>query len=136
MGNGRAWHLTEIERIGLLHAVMSPDKSTLDDLRIDRERRAPDGGSRGWVLLVVLLVLLLAVGGVAWLKRPRTVVVRTSAARQVAAGQTGGTQKTLLNGSGYVTARRIATVSSKVSGKVTEVLVVARAMVEMELHSI
>ncbi len=123
MGNGRAWHLTEIERIGLLHAVMSPDKSTLDDLRIDRERRAPDGGSRGWVLLVVLLVLLLAVGGVAWLKRPRTVVVRTSAARQVAAGQTGGTQKTLLNGSGYVTARRIATVSSKVSGKVTEVLV-------------
>ncbi len=102
---------------------MSPDKSTLDDLRIDRERRAPEGGSRGRVLLGVLLVLLLAGGGAAWFNRPRAVAVRTALARQLESGPTGGAQKTLLNGSGYVTARRIATVSSKVSGKVVEVLV-------------
>ena len=34
-----------------------------------------------------------------------------------------GASRTLLNGSGYVTARRAATVSSKVTGKVTEVLI-------------
>jgi HlyD family secretion protein len=35
----------------------------------------------------------------------------------------GGADRTILNASGYVTARREATVSSKVTGKVTEVLV-------------
>ena len=34
-----------------------------------------------------------------------------------------GAERTVLNASGYVTARRQATVSSKVTGKVTEVLV-------------
>jgi RND family efflux transporter MFP subunit len=35
----------------------------------------------------------------------------------------GGNERTVLNASGYVTARRQATVSSKVTGKVTEVLI-------------
>src|SRR4029077_5168960 len=35
----------------------------------------------------------------------------------------GGGAKTLLNGTGYVTPRREATVSSKVTGKVTEVFI-------------
>lgn len=99
---------------------MSPDKSTLDELRIDR-RSAPPRQSRGWVI-VLLLILLLVGGGVAWwLNRPKTVAVRTVAAQESAAGPGG--QRTLLNASGYVTARRIATVASKVSGKVVEVLV-------------
>lgn len=99
---------------------MSPDKSTLDELRIDR-RSAPKNQSRGWVIVVVLVLLLVA-GGVAWwLNRPKTVAVRTVAAQESATGPGG--QRTLLNASGYVTARRIATVASKVSGKVVEVLV-------------
>src|SRR5688572_26137123 len=99
---------------------MSPDKSTLDELRIDR-RSAPQKQSRGWVI-VLILILLLGGGGVAWwLNRPKTVAVRTVAAQESAAGPGG--QRTLLNASGYVTARRIATVASKVSGKVVEVLV-------------
>jgi len=97
---------------------MSPDKSTLDELRIDR-RAASHGASRGWIVLVVLLLVVAAAGTAWWFNRPKAAVVRTVAAQESSAGG----QKTLLNASGYVTARRVATVSSKVSGKVTEVLV-------------
>ena len=46
--------------------------------------------------------------------------VRTASVRQTAAG---GGQPAVLNASGYVTARRQATVSSKVTGKVVDILV-------------
>jgi HlyD family secretion protein len=97
---------------------MSPDKATLDELRIDRQSTPPRPWRAGWVALVVLL---LAVGaGVAWwLTRAKPVAVRTVAAQELASGG----QTTLLNAAGYVTARRVSTVSSKVSGKVMEVLV-------------
>src|ERR1035441_9831902 len=42
---------------------------------------------------------------------------------EVLAQGTNGIERTVLNASGYVTARRQATVSSKVTGKVAEVLV-------------
>jgi multidrug efflux pump subunit AcrA (membrane-fusion protein) len=97
---------------------MSTDKEALDGLRIDRT-----GARRRTVspwLLVLLLFLLAGGGGVFWLiKRPKAAVVRTIVVQEKA----GGGQKTLLNASGYVTARRAATVSSKVTGKVVEVLV-------------
>jgi HlyD family secretion protein len=98
---------------------MSPDRQTLDDLRIDRSA-ARRRGSAGW--LIVLLLLLLGAGGAAywWLQRPRPVVVRTVLV-QAPRGASG--DRTLLNASGYVTARREATVSSKVTGKVVEVLI-------------
>src|SRR5439155_8126887 len=47
--------------------------------------------------------------------------VRTVLAREVAGSNAN--EHTALNASGYVTARREATVSSKVTGKVTEVLI-------------
>jgi HlyD family secretion protein len=57
----------------------------------------------------------------AWfLTRPRAVEVRTVAAREAPASDGS---RTVLNASGYVTARRQATISSKVTGKVTEVLI-------------
>jgi RND family efflux transporter MFP subunit len=55
-----------------------------------------------------------------WVLRPKAAEVRTVVAR--AASAPGGGQ-TVLNASGYVTARREATISSKITGKVTEVLV-------------
>ncbi len=68
-----------------------------------------------------MLLLLLAGGGAFWwFNRPKPVEVRTIAVQEKSSS---GGQQTLLNASGYVTARRIATVSSKVSGKVMEVLV-------------
>lgn len=97
---------------------MSPDRQTLDELRIDRST-ATKSRPRGWLVLVVLLVVVVIAGAVWWKNRPRSMAVRTVTVQE---SSTGG-QKTLLNASGYVTARRIATVSSKVSGKVMEVLV-------------
>jgi RND family efflux transporter MFP subunit len=97
---------------------MSPDKHTLDALRIDRAN-APQSKLPVWTLVALLVVMGLAGGALWWMNRPKVVVVRTVVVQEAAPG--GG--KTLLNASGYVTARREATVSSKVTGKVVEVLV-------------
>jgi HlyD family secretion protein len=95
------------------------DKATLDGLRIDRNA-APEGssGRRAW-LLGAFLLLLLAAGLFAWFRMPRPTEVKVVSVRERPAAAAG----TVLNASGYVTARRQATVSSKVTGKVTEVLV-------------
>ena len=91
--------------------------TSLDDLRIDR-RHFPQSSRAPWI--VVLLLLAAVAGGAFWWTRgPSAIEVKTEAAR---AAVSGG-QKTLLNASGYVTARRAATVSSKFTGKVLEVMV-------------
>ena len=76
------------------------------------------GGSR-WVTWVALLIVLGAAGFAAWrwITRERPVEVEVATVTERAAG----TQASVLNASGYVTARRRATVSSKVTGKVVEV---------------
>jgi RND family efflux transporter MFP subunit len=106
--------------MGLLGApeAMNPDRQTLDELRIDRT-----SGRRSTSPIVWLLVLLLLAGAAAavvwWMKRPKAPEVRTLVVQQPGSGN----DRTALNGSGYVTARREATVSSKVTGKVVEVLI-------------
>jgi RND family efflux transporter MFP subunit len=98
---------------------MDEPKPSLDALRIERQER-PAGGSRGAVIGLAL-VCLLAGGALAWrLARPKEIEVRTVVAREVGSK---GAERTVLNASGYVTARRQATVSAKVTGKVTEVLI-------------
>ena len=79
---------------------------------------APEGGGR-WVKWVVLLVLLGGGGyaGWAWMNRERPVEVEAVAVTERAAGS----QASVLNAAGYVTARRRATISSKVTGKLVEV---------------
>ncbi len=104
---------------------MSHEKATLDQLRIER-RAAPARRGRGWILAVLLLAGAMGVGFYAWSQRPRALLVRTAVAQESATG--GG--RTLLNASGYVTARREATVSSKVTGKVIEVLIEEGKQVE------
>jgi RND family efflux transporter MFP subunit len=100
---------------------MSESKTRLDDLKIERPHPSREG-SRGWVIIVIVLLLLALIAAASfWYVRNRPVEVRTVAARDVAAGPAG--ERTVLNASGYVTARREATVSSKVTGKVVEVLI-------------
>ncbi|HEX3530773.1 MAG TPA: efflux RND transporter periplasmic adaptor subunit [Thermoanaerobaculia bacterium] len=97
---------------------MASDKTTLDGLRIDRSSGAA-GGSRRWIWIAAVLILLLAAGAFAWLRRPASAEVKTAVARE----KTGAAAGAVLNASGYVTARRQATVSSKITGKVKDVLV-------------
>ncbi|MGH9386492.1 MAG: efflux RND transporter periplasmic adaptor subunit [Vicinamibacterales bacterium] len=95
---------------------MSDLKDELAALRIERE---PVREGRGWVKWILLL-LVLGGGGTgawAWFTRERPVEVEVATVSERAAGA----QASVLNASGYVTARRRATVSSKITGKVIEV---------------
>ena len=98
---------------------MSPSKPTLDELRIERSPE-PESQSRIWLVAVAVIVLALLIMVIWWLRRSPGIEVRTVLARAIAAS---GQERTVLNASGYVTARRAATVSSKVTGKVVEVLI-------------
>ena len=95
-----------------------PDlKDELAALRIEREpEHTGIGRWIGWAVLLLVLVAAVVVG---WnyftAVRPVTVETATVSARAA------GTQAAVLNASGYVTARRRATVSSKITGKVMEV---------------
>jgi HlyD family secretion protein len=97
---------------------MPDKKDLLKELRIDRS--AEDRKAGGWVwLLVAIPVLLLVIGGWWWWGSAQAAPVRTAAVRESATAEAAA----VLNASGYVTARRRATVSSKITGKVVEVLV-------------
>ena len=91
-----------------------------DDLAALRIEHGKDPVRRGrglrWVLLLLVLAAIGA-GGYYWVTRPRPVEVQVATVTERAAG----TQATVLNASGYVTARRRATVSSKITGRVIEV---------------
>jgi RND family efflux transporter MFP subunit len=97
---------------------MSSPKPTLDDLRIERSEPSASP-SKIWLAIAVVVVLILLSAAVWRLTPPSGVSVRTVVARETA----GGGERTVLNASGYVTERRQATVSSKVTGKVVEILV-------------
>ena len=98
---------------------MDPQKPTLDDLRIKRSDK-PESNLRIRPVAIGIFVLVLAAGVIWWLTRPKAIEVRTAVAHEIG-GASG--DHTVLNASGYVTARRTATVSSKVTGKVVEVLI-------------
>ena len=95
--------------------------ASLDELKIDRSR-----GGRSGIVRIVRLVVVLAVlsgGGVAgwyWWEGARIPAVRTAIVRQTLPADG---QPTVLNASGYVTARLQSTVSSKITGRIAEVLV-------------
>jgi RND family efflux transporter MFP subunit len=90
-----------------------------DDLAALRIERTPEPVSRRWVTWLVVVVLLAVAGGGAWVwsTRERPVEVEVAPVSERAAGS----QAAVLNATGYVTARRRATVSSKITGKVMEV---------------
>jgi RND family efflux transporter MFP subunit len=101
---------------------MSDLSTDLAALRIPVEHR---GRRRGPGAVIAVIVALLLLGGAAyWLfgSRFQTVAVKVAAAAAPPTSASGG-GASVLNASGYVTARRRATVSSKVTGKVVDVLV-------------
>jgi len=92
----------------------------LSQLRIDRGADRPPRRRRRLYTVTALTLLLVGAGLWFGLARVRPPVVQVAVAR--AAGQGPGAGS-VLDASGYVTARRQATVSAKITGKVTEVLI-------------
>jgi RND family efflux transporter MFP subunit len=102
------------------------EQDPLKELRIDRTDRDGQGQRGLWILLVILLVGALGVGAyyaVFESKIPVDIVIAEAPAAGPAA---------VLDATGYVIARRQATVSSKISGKLTDVLIEEGVEVEAD----
>jgi RND family efflux transporter MFP subunit len=103
---------------------MDDKAALLNQLRIDRgsSARAPSGSGKG-KLWVAAAAVLLGLAGLAfwWWSTPAGVPVHVVAAQAIAAGGAAGTGAgSVLDASGYVVARRQATVASKITGKMVE----------------
>ncbi len=100
-----------------------PDKKALlGQLRIDREpeTQGSASGRRTWIIgAAVALLVVLAAGCWLALAGRGGVAVHTATAQSLAAG---GAVASVLDATGYVTARREATVSAQITGTMTQVL--------------
>ncbi len=101
----------------------------LKSLKIDRNAPPPPSSKRGlWIAISVVAVLLvLALAGWALFSRDKGAEVQIS---DVVAIGNGGGSPSVLDATGYVVARRMATVSSKITGKVREILIEEGQQVE------
>jgi RND family efflux transporter MFP subunit len=104
--------------------------SLLEQLRIDRTEDEDSG--RGWSWILGIGTLIAGAGIAAWLLMtiPATVLVDVATAELVSQEIELG-RSSMLDASGYVVARRQATVSSKITGKVVEVLIEEGQRVEV-----
>ncbi len=108
---------------------MADPSESIHQLRIDRSAPPPASGSRKWVIAAFAVAALAVVAWIAIGSAGRAIRVETDVARKppsVAAASS------VLDASGYVVARRQATISSKVTGKVLEVLVEEGMRVEQD----
>jgi len=95
------------------------DKSALlNQLRIDRGEPAA-AGNRGLWLGAAAAVVAAAAAAVWWWSRPGAIPVHVAAAQAVA-GSGAAAAGSILDASGYVVARRQATVASKITAKMME----------------
>jgi RND family efflux transporter MFP subunit len=100
---------------------MNTNADLLKELRIERKPEPPASRRGLWIALaVVVAVLLLAGAAWAFLSRDQGIVVQTA---PVVAMGGGNAATSVLDATGYVVARRMATVSAKITGKVREVLI-------------
>lgn len=104
---------------------MPLDREALNVLRMDRKADEAALKRRSRPLLIGAAVLLLVVGTlVAWFSlKPTYISVQTAAARVIQDSPSAGAAARVLNASGYVVPRLQAVVSSKVTGKVSQVLI-------------
>lgn len=98
---------------------MAFDQNALDSLRIERSPEpTKDDSSPLFKWLIIIVLVLAGIAGAYALLRDTALEVETIVA---APASTGGGSAAVLNASGYVVARRQATVSAQVTGKVAEV---------------
>jgi RND family efflux transporter MFP subunit len=94
----------------------------LKELRIERDA-VPGGGSHAgwWALAALALLATISLAAYLWADgAERAALVRVAT---VQSAGPAGTSRSVLDATGYVTARRIATVSAQVTGKVETVLI-------------
>jgi RND family efflux transporter MFP subunit len=97
---------------------MSQAHTDLESLRIDREAHVSSRPNGRTALVLVLALALLLLGLWVALRSGRPVEVEAVTARA-----SDGAAPAVLNASGYVTARRKATVAAKITGRVADVRV-------------
>jgi RND family efflux transporter MFP subunit len=98
---------------------MAFDQNALDSLRIERSPEPTrDDSSPVYKWLIIVVLVLAGIAGAYALLRDTAVEVETIVATPASSG---GGSAAVLNASGYVVARRQATVSAQVTGKVAEV---------------
>ncbi len=96
---------------------MSIDKASLDQLKIERPEDA-GGRSRAWIYVAIIAAVIIGIVAIAM--QPSAPIVKVATAKTLSAPSGGSA---ILNATGYVTARRQATVSAKITGKVAQVLI-------------
>src|SRR5262245_54488315 len=108
---------------------MDDKNQLLNQLRIDRSTDVDEdsGSTRRWILIGASIVLVAALAFGGWyLMKPKGVAVQAAIAKEVAgasSGSGGGASAgaSMLDASGYIVARRQATVASKTIGRVIDV---------------
>ncbi len=100
----------------------------LKSLKIDRSAPPPASKRGLWIgLAVVAALLALGIAGWAYFGRDKGIEVQTA---EVVAIGNGGGSPSVLDATGYVVARRMATVSAKITGKVREIMIEEGQQVE------
>ncbi|KJV37327.1 efflux RND transporter periplasmic adaptor subunit [Luteibacter yeojuensis] len=103
---------------------MNSNAELLRQLKIDKQHKDAPGGGPPWGRIAAIggaVVLVLALAGGAWVAfGHRPVDVQTATAVAPASASQAGA---VLQATGYVTARRQATVSAQITGTLTEVLI-------------
>ncbi|HEX8777823.1 MAG TPA: efflux RND transporter periplasmic adaptor subunit, partial [Rhodanobacter sp.] len=95
----------------------------LKELRIEKHQRDDhrQGPARWpWIVLAIALLLALVGAGAWWVMSHRAIAVQTATAVSPASAPGAGA---VLQATGYVTARRQATVSAQITGTLTAVLI-------------
>ena len=98
----------------------SDREKLLGQLRIDRSEDSGPAGAR-WAVAGAAALAILGAGAWWWSRANAAVDVQVATA--VAPAAQGSAAATILQATGYVTARRQATVSAQITGKLTEVLI-------------
>ncbi|MEZ5460802.1 efflux RND transporter periplasmic adaptor subunit [Dokdonella sp.] len=93
----------------------------LNQLRIDRNKVEPPSRTP-WIVALVLVAALIA-GGAWWWSTAAGKSFEVSSVIAIAPSASGGGNTAVLQATGYVTARRQATVSAQITGTLSEVLI-------------